>query len=419
MRILHTSDWHLGKTLEKRSREQEQEKFIQEIIDIAEREKVDLIIIAGDIFDTSNPPAYAEQLFYDGIDGLAAGGRRGIVAIAGNHDNPERLIAARSLATRYGISILGLPKDSFSPWALRDHQIACPVAGGPSWLEIAIPGLEYTAVVLALPYPSEGRLNQLLTSSMEETEQQKAYSKRVKQIFTSLSSNYRKDTVNLATSHLFVAGGKEADERPIHLGGACTVSPDALPEQAQYIALGHLHRAQKVAGTNGRGRYSGSPLAYSFSEVNQVKSVFLIDVKPQKPAHVEQIPITSGKPLVKWQVVNGISQLEEWCTTGKDANAWIDLELHLNKPLQIDEIQSIHRMHQGIVSVRPVFANMWEQKPIQGRSEMSVSQLFTEFYLKERGVEPDPQLLKLFLQLAAEGDDNNSQEVIGNETSVS
>lgn len=106
MRVLHTSDWHLGRTLEGRPRLPEQEQFFDELVEIATGEKVQLILVAGDVFDTYNPSAEAEELFYDALERLADGGRRAVVAIAGNHDSPERLHAANPLALKHGISLL-------------------------------------------------------------------------------------------------------------------------------------------------------------------------------------------------------------------------------------------------------------------------------------------------------------------------
>ena len=103
MRILHTSDWHLGKTLERQSRQSEQEMVMEEIVEIAEEESCDLVLVAGDVFDTATPPAWAEALFYETVKALSAGGKRAVVVIAGNHDQPERLTAARPLAERMGI----------------------------------------------------------------------------------------------------------------------------------------------------------------------------------------------------------------------------------------------------------------------------------------------------------------------------
>ncbi|NLV35072.1 MAG: exonuclease subunit SbcD, partial [Clostridiaceae bacterium] len=109
MRILHTSDWHLGRNLEQISRIDEQRQFIDFLSETAQEQEIDLVLVAGDIYDTYNPSAAAEELFYDAIDRLNDGGKRAVLVIAGNHDNPERLCAASPLASRRGIILLGYP----------------------------------------------------------------------------------------------------------------------------------------------------------------------------------------------------------------------------------------------------------------------------------------------------------------------
>ncbi|MDA8220416.1 MAG: exonuclease subunit SbcD, partial [Desulfitobacterium hafniense] len=189
MRILHTSDWHLGRTLEGRSRIEEQMTFINELCMIAEDEAVDLILIAGDVFDTVNPPAIAEELFYDALNRLSAGGRRAIVAIAGNHDNPERLCAASPLAVRNGITLYGLPKEVLTPGLLDQPNLGrvTRVAAGQGWVELHIPSCSDPAIIAMLPYPSESRLNEVLSESLDEEILREEYSKRVQQLFSSFS----------------------------------------------------------------------------------------------------------------------------------------------------------------------------------------------------------------------------------------
>lgn len=123
MRILHTGDWHLGKNLEGVSRLKEQEAFLQDFVRIVEEQNIDLIIIAGDIYDTSNPPAAAEKLFYDTLKKLSKNGERITLVIAGNHDNPERLIAAGPLAMEHGIIMVGTPKTIVSTGQYGEHEV--------------------------------------------------------------------------------------------------------------------------------------------------------------------------------------------------------------------------------------------------------------------------------------------------------
>ncbi len=246
MRILHTSDWHLGRSLEHISRIGEQREVIDCICKTAEEQEIDLVLVAGDVFDTYNPSAAAEELFYDAIVRLNGKGRRAVVVIAGNHDNPDRLCAASPLARKNGIVLLGYPASDAGASGAGPGEIRIE-GSGPGWLELSVPGCAHHAVIITLPYPSESRLEEVVSREADEGALQKAYSERIGDLFASLSRNFRKDTVNLAVGHLFLRGGKETDsERTLQVGGAMTVDPAVLPKNAHFVALGHLHRPQRV-----------------------------------------------------------------------------------------------------------------------------------------------------------------------------
>lgn len=402
MRILHTSDWHLGRTLEGRDRMDEQQAFVNEICEIVERERVDLVLVAGDVFDSSNPPAAAERLFYDALDRLAAGGQRAVVVIAGNHDSPERLSAANPLAARAGVSLLGLPKEVLPVSDVSDNRRARRIAAGASWLEIAFPGCPHHAVIAALPYPSEARLNEVLSDMLDEEALQQVYTRRLEQFLAELSQHFRADTINLVMSHLFVRGGKESEsERPIQLGGAYAAEPTVFPASAHYIALGHLHRPQPVSDCPVSARYSGSPLAYSFSEAGQAKSVMLIEAEPDREVRLREIPLSSGRPLVRWEAQEGRQQVERWCEEGRDPQAWIDLEIHVTHPLTMDEIQTLRKLRPGFIHIRPVFPEMAELHDSEQQSRLPMDELFCRFFEKQMGAKPDDETVKLFLELVS------------------
>lgn len=166
MRILHTSDWHLGKSLEQISRIEEQKDFINNLCQIVEDEKIDLILIAGDIYDTYNPSAAAEELFYEAIDRLNDKGKRAIVVIAGNHDNPDRLCASSPLAYKNGIILLGYPGSDASTYKINSKNIKIEAAGA-GWLELNLANCEHNTIILTLPYPSESRLEELISKQAE------------------------------------------------------------------------------------------------------------------------------------------------------------------------------------------------------------------------------------------------------------
>jgi exonuclease SbcD len=407
MRILHTADWHFGRLLEVRDRREEQAAFVDELCRIVEEHSVDLVLIAGDVYDSVNPPAWAEELYYGCLERLSAGGKRGVVVIAGNHDQPERVRAAAPLAHRHGIVLLGLPKESAAihgPDA--DDQRVRIVDAGASWFEMAIPGVEHTAVVLALPYPSESRLKELISETFTQEQMQQAFSQRIAALLAELAQKFRGDTVNLITSHLFVLGGRESDsERPIQIGGALTVTPDAFPANAHYVALGHLHRLQKL-GDQPLIRYSGSPLAYSFSEAGQSKAVVLVEAIPGEPVREEIIYLQSGRPLARWKATEGIAQVEKWLAEGRDAGSWIELELHVSEAIDPAEFQRLRKLSDSFVKIQRVLVrdDHTEQEEPDGakREELNPEQLFRRFYERKRGVQPDQRVVQLFNRLMAD-----------------
>lgn len=402
MRLLHTSDWHLGRPLEGRSRQAEQEEFIAEIDRLAQEHDVDMVIIAGDIFDTYNPPAWAEQLCYAAFDRLANGGRRAVVAIAGNHDSPDRLKAVQPLAQNQGIIILGLPLEQPQLTTAADSERVHIVAQGPGWAEIAVPDCQHTAVLSLLPYPSEARLGRIFSTELEELSLRDAYSEVVHEILAQQTENYREDTVNLAVSHLFVQGSSASEsERPIQIGGACTVAIDHLPASAQYIALGHLHRPQQVRQAATATYYSGSPLAYSFSEASHSKAVYLVDLVPGEAAQVKPIPLSSGIPLQRWVCTGGLEEVWQRIDRAADQPVWVDLEVHVPQWLSNEQVAELRAAWPWIVNIRSVLPGEIEERKAERLSSLTLPELFERFYQQRRdGNSPPPELLALFIELA-------------------
>jgi exonuclease SbcD len=406
MRILHTSDWHLGRTLENISRIDEQRQFVDQLCDIADQGKIDLVLVAGDIYDTYNPAAAAEELFYDAVDRLNGRGKRAVVVIAGNHDNPERLCAAGPLAWKNGIILLGYPGSDAGSYRGSKGNIGI-VDSGPGWFEIGISGCNHSAVAITLPYPSESRLEQMLSREANESKLQQAYSDKIGSIFGKLSEKYREDTVNLAVSHIFLKGGKESEsERTLQVGGALTVDPAVLPAGAHFVALGHLHRPQRIKDAHCPAYYSGSPLAYSFAEADYAKALYIVDAEPGREPQVETVYLNCGKPLRRWVATNGIEEALRWCEDGKDRNAWIDLEVHTDRVLTVEEQKALRGLNPGIINIRPIIrSEAPEVETCENRENRKIDVLFRDYYRYKTGTEISDELMGMFLDVINQEED--------------
>ncbi|MFB5661767.1 exonuclease SbcCD subunit D [Alteribacillus sp. HJP-4] len=388
MRLLHTADWHIGRTLEGRSRFSEHAAFFQELHAIVKDENIDALIMAGDVFDSVNPPAAAEELFYESMAELTADCQIPAVIIAGNHDHPERLQAARQLAKTNGIFIRGYP--DLSPLV---------IPAGTDVLQIA-----------ALPYPSESRLKTMLQSDLDERKLRDVYNDQIAKIFQELTKNFSPKNIGIGVSHIFIAGASSTDsERPIEVGGAYTVTADSLPENVQYTALGHLHRAQTVTKAAAPARYSGSPLAFSFSERGYAKSVTIVDARPGQPGHYKEIPLSSGRPLVRWEAKQGPQQVRQWLEEKRDDTAWIELDLYTKEAPSMEEIHQWRKTNPGIITIRPVFPEKKGDKPYENKKTLPLDELFKRYYEKQTGgAEPEKELVELFMKLLEEERENQT-----------
>ena len=252
MRILHTADWHLGKRLDSFSRHDEQVATLNEICAIADREKVDVVVIAGDLFDNFNPSNESIELFFKICKQLTLnteGGNRAVIAIAGNHDSPERIEAPDPLARACGIIFSGFPNSKVPEFAMPSGLAVTKSDAG--FIELKLPQFDYPLRVLLTPFANEERLRKYLGDNHRET----ALRKSVSQTWhTNLKNQQDLDkSVNILVSHLLFVSDKNAKiqedegERPIFVGTASAFFPEDVPDGLQYVALGHLHRFHFVA----------------------------------------------------------------------------------------------------------------------------------------------------------------------------
>lgn len=395
MRFIHTSDWHLGKSLEGHSRLEEQTKFCEEFIQIVDDNNIDMVIIAGDIYDTSNPPAQAEKLFYKTISRLSDNGKRCVLIISGNHDNPERLQASSPLAHEQGIIILGNPLSKTEVSKYKNFEILEAKEG---CIKLNINNEK--VVVITLPYPSEKRLNEVILQNDEDKERQITYSQRVGELFKELEENFEDDSINLAISHLFVVGGEETEsERPIQLGGSLLVEKKDLPQKADYIALGHLHKMQK-SSQRLNAYYSGSPIQYSKDERSYTKGCYIVDINKYKEITIEKKYFKNYKPIEVFKC-NGIEEALEVCEKNKDRDIWSYFEIKTDEVISQSNIKKMKDTLKDIIEIKPIIASKECNEEIDVK-EKSMGELFKEFYEFSRGVEPKGELMDLFLDIINE-----------------
>ncbi len=274
-RVLHTADWHLGKTLNDQSRDEEHKLFLNWLLKIIDEHAVDVLVIAGDVFDSANPPQSAQSQYYNFVSQLHKNTKSSLIVTAGNHDSPLQLEAPRQVLQALGAHVVGfLPEDPAS------RLIVLPSPENPRLVIAAIPFLRDRDLRRGYAGQDAKDIQQALTTGITQ---------RYAETAEAAAKWSEKDVPILATGHLTVLGASKSDsEREIHIGGLGAVSANVFPDIFSYVALGHLHRPQTPSNCV---CYSGSPIALSFSEANDTKEVQILDfadgaLKTQTPIPV-------------------------------------------------------------------------------------------------------------------------------------
>ena len=381
MRILHTADWHIGKKLGRIDRRDEVEKALDELVGIADSNDVDAVLVAGDLFDRGTPPLDSLRLVLDALTRLAAGGRK-VVAIPGNHDSPELFKVLAPLLDKLDITLV--------------HKPLRPDEGGI----VTVPSRDgsMSARVACVPFIHEA----FVIDVMEAPEQgYKSYADRIRAI-TRFYADWMVEhpdpkAVDLLMGHFMVHGAVPGgSERELHIGEAYMANADAIPPDLKYAALGHIHLAQDAPGSATPARFCGSLLQLDFGEVDQDKSVCIVDVEPgMRPARVECIPMTSGRKLVK--VTDTLEALRARAADFGDAWLHVVVKTEGPEPGLADEVRSF------LPNALQVYADYEREDFIpQSREGRTLAQLYSDYVTAKRGVEPPPPLAEAFERVAAE-----------------
>jgi exonuclease SbcD len=399
MKIMHTADWHLGKKLDHFSRLQEQREVMDEICEIADNQNADIIIVAGDLYDAFNPPVEAVELFYKTLKRLTNNGKRPVIAIAGNHDSPDRIDAPDPLARECGILFVGNPEVTVPLIKIENGFEISKSENG--FFEIQLPHYDYPIRIIATPYANEVRLKTYLGGEDKE----EALNQLLKNSWQSLSDRHCDDQgVNILTTHLYMQQREgeileEPDgEKPLRIGNADIIYTDCIPQQIQYTALGHLHRFQNIGGHPSPVVYSSSPLCYSFSETGQDKKVVIIDALPGKKVKFTDVALQSGRTLHRKRF-DSIDLAVEWLLS--NPYCLVELTLLSDTFISNQDLKRIHESHDGIIYIIPIVSNENQDNTQTPRVniDQDIHGLFKDFFVSKHKQEPNDEILDLFREV--------------------
>jgi exonuclease SbcD len=320
MKVLHTSDWHLGRNLYGKKRYLEFSAFLNWLADYLDQNSIDALLVAGDVFDTTMPTTRAQQLYFTFLWKVASSNCT-VVIVAGNHDSPSLLEAPQELLRALNVHVIGRARES-----LEEEVIELERADGT-----------VGALVCAVPYLRDRELRSIEAGESSQDKHRKlveGIEEHYRKVCR-LAEERRKQLTGddcgrlpiIAMGHLFAAGGKTLEDdgvRELYVGSLARVGRDIFPPEIDYLALGHLHLAQTVGGSE-LARYSGSPLPMGFGEATQQKCVVEIDCQGEKP-FAREVAIPNFQELVRVsgnleQIADRLAQLRK-----EKSSAWVEID---------------------------------------------------------------------------------------------
>ena len=315
MKILHTSDWHLGHRLHEQLQDYEQEMFLEWLLKYIDDNDIDVLLVSGDIFDTAYPSAQSLTLFYDFLGNLLRNtGCKHVVVTAGNHDSPGTLEAPKELMRYFSINMIGKAGEDISgeilPLKVNDEEL----------------------VVAAVPYLRDRDIRRAVTGiTFDEIEQRyrTALTNHYQKIAEAIEENENPGSLKIAMGHLFAIGAQPSEsEQRIYVGGLGDIAAADFPETFDYIALGHLHRPQMVGGKE-HIRYSGSPYILSVSETEYEKKVVVIETENNTIQAINEITVPKFRHVyrITGKLDECRSKLEKINARNETPEPWVDIIL--------------------------------------------------------------------------------------------
>lgn len=387
MRLIHTSDWHLGRKLKGVDRTPEIALALEEILQYAKEFEVDAVLVSGDIFDVPNPTTDAERVAYDffyRLNQLSIPS----VAIAGNHDSANRIDSLAHLLSLAGVRALGRPRIAEE--------------GGAINIETANGKL----CVGALPFASERRM--ILAEdiwNLDAAQQRADYKTTVTYVLQNLATAFQSDSVNVMMAHMTIEGAKfTGSEAAYYSGDLYSFSGQALPSECQYVGLGHIHRPQQIPNA-APTYYAGSLIQVDFGEVGEEKGFNLIEVETGRPAKVQFQPLTCHKPLKR--VECHIDHLDEYLESHRDYEGYLKFAIAADTPPigLADRVRKV--CPQAVMVELKLIINEGSQTPeIKNYDRFDAIAEFQKFYSdREKNLSPD--VINAFKDLYMEFSDNS------------
>jgi exonuclease SbcD len=374
MKLLHTSDWHLGRALYGRRRNEEFSQFLDWMIDIITSQTVDVLLIAGDIFDTTTPSNWAQNLYYQFLTRIQHTGCRHVVITAGNHDSASFLEAPAGILKTMNIHVIGSIDDNIGKEIITIRG----TDGTPQLIICAVPYLRERDIRFASPGETMDEKSTKLIQGI-----QNHYDEVVNHA-VQLKTAHQELIPIIALGHLFAAGGQSVKGdgvRELYVGSLAHVPAAIFPEEIDYLALGHLHSSQRVAGDDSR-RYCGSPLPMSFAEGKRAKSVILVECKAKDKTITEfDVPCFQRLESLEGDLQELIEKIDRLKT--EECSIWLEIK-YLGKELVANLQETLRDAVAGskleilrIVNTRIINSVLSSEVRQETLEELSVEEVFS------------------------------------------
>ena len=352
--------------------------------DYVERERIDLVLHSGDVFDSGAPSAEAERAVFRFFKRVGAAGAQTVV-IAGNHDSGARLEAWSLLAELVGVHALGRPKR----------------AADGGLIEIRTTSGELAQIV-AVPFAAPRRLVSALELAEDESRSLQTYAEKMGRLIGALTKEFRPDAVRLVCLHTHLDGAiQSGSERQVTVTDDWAATPAGLPSEAHYIALGHIHKPQDVKSSPAPARYAGSPLQLDFGEAGERKTFTVLDVSPgSEPARLDLVPYEGAKELRRERL--RLSEIEQRAEELK-SSGWLRITVPLDEPDPEMNRKVRQALGEAVVAVEIELPR--EQAKAEARPSLEVEgprRVFEHYYRQRNDREPGDALLEKFDQLRQE-----------------